>query len=81
MKKIIYRQPMGIVTFSALILTITALIASLALWTERTLEFWLSHFKGDLVDVPYWLSLLLTLVLNGVILAVNIFSEILRLLI
>ena len=50
-----------------------------SLWTDRNLEFWLSHIKHKAVDVPDWLSFLLTLVLNAIALALNIIFEIARL--
>lgn len=33
----------------------------LALWTDRNLDFWFSYFKETPVDVPFWLSLLVTI--------------------
>jgi prepilin-type N-terminal cleavage/methylation domain-containing protein len=51
------------------------------LWTDRTLDFWLSYFKGSQINVPYWISFLVTVILNAVILAINIISELLRLVI
>lgn len=51
----------------------------LSLWTDRTLDFWMTYWKGETVDVPFWLSAVLTLVLNGIILTLNLVSEILRL--
>ena len=54
-------------------------IALVAIWTDRTLEFWMTHFKGVETEVPYWLSFLVTLFLNAIILGVNIISEVVRL--
>lgn len=51
----------------------------LTLWTDRNLEFYLSLAKGQAVDVPNWISFLVTLVLNGVVLALNIVGELVRL--
>lgn len=48
-------------------------------WTDRTLEFWLSMIKHTTVHVPFWMSTLVTLVFNGVILAVNVLTELYRL--
>ncbi len=56
-----------------------SLFGLLALWTDRTLEFWLTQMSDQAVNVPYWLSFLLTLLLNGGILLANVVSEILRL--
>jgi hypothetical protein len=51
------------------------------LWTDRTLDFWLTYFKGADVDCPFWLSLLVSVLLNAVILGLNIISEVARLLV
>ena len=50
----------------------------LGLWTDRNLDFWMSHFKGTAVNVPYWLSLVVTIIGNAVILAANVLGEICR---
>ena len=41
--------------------------------------FLMSYAKGTSVEVPQWLSFILTIVLNGVILVANIASELIRL--
>jgi len=51
---------------------------ALTFWTDRTLDFWLTHFKGEVVDVPYWLSFLTTLVLSPIVVGANLLSEIVR---
>jgi hypothetical protein len=28
----------------------------IVIWTNRNLDFWVSHFKGETVDVPLWMS-------------------------
>lgn len=48
-------------------------------WTESNLEFWLSRFSGHPVDVPFWMAALLTAVLDGLALAADLLSEIIRL--
>lgn len=30
----------------------------LSFWTDRNLDFWLTYFKGETVDCPFWLSFL-----------------------
>lgn len=60
-------------------LFVLALVPLLALWTGRNLDFWLTHFKGHTVHVPFWLDLVATVVLNGIIVGANIISEIVRL--
>jgi hypothetical protein len=54
-------------------------ILPLSFWTDRTLEYWLTMWKGTPVNVPFWLSMLVTLILNAIILGINVVSEILRL--
>lgn len=58
---------------------IIGMIVAISFWTDRTLDFWFTYFKGEPIDVPYWLSLVTTVLLNGIILAVNILSELARL--
>lgn len=54
-------------------------IILLVLWTDRTLDFWCTHFSGHAVNVPLWLSAIATFVGNVVMLILNIISEIVRL--
>jgi hypothetical protein len=54
------------------------LLVALSLWTERNLEFWLSRYKGSEVDLPFWMSAVLSVVLSVIVVAANIVSEILR---
>lgn len=56
-------------------------IYPLSLWTDRSLEFWMSFIKGTPILCPGWLSFLVTLCLNAVILGLNVLSEIVRLVI
>lgn len=30
-------------------------------WTDRNLDFWITHIKGETVDVPFWLSMIISL--------------------
>lgn len=60
------------------VLVVLAVIPLLGLWTDRNLDFWLTHLKGHVVNVPYWLSLILSLLLNAGIIAANIIAEIAR---
>lgn len=57
---------------------IVGIFPLVALWTDRNLDFWCSHFKHHAVNVPYWLALVLTIIGNGFILAANIIGEIAR---
>lgn len=52
-------------------------IALIALWTDRNLDFWVSHIKGEDVNVPYWLSFLVSLFAPATIVG-NILAEIAR---
>ena len=62
-----------------LVLIIPVLVILLSMWTDRTLDFWLTFIKHSSVDVPMWLSVIATIVFNGGMLAINIISEIVRL--
>ena len=69
----------GCIEMSLLFALSTFFFWLLSLWTDRNLEFWLSYFKGNPITVPGWMSFVLTVVLNGVILVANIVGELLRL--
>lgn len=64
--------------FEVLVIFIASCIV-LSFWTDRTLDFWVSRFEGVAVDVPAWISVLVTLITNFIMLALNIISEIVRL--
>jgi len=49
------------------------------MWTDRNLEFYLSMIKKTAVHVPFILSWLLTVLLNGIILVIDLILEIVRL--
>jgi len=61
-----------------LFMIIMAINAVVALWTDRNLDFWVSHFKGEQTDIPYWLSFIVTMIGNGVILLANVVAEVAR---
>ena len=48
-------------------------------WTESNLEWICFLIKGEYVDVPYWLALLLTLFTNIFGFAFNIICELMKL--
>ena len=58
---------------------VIGVFVALSFWTDRNLDFFVSYFKGSPVDVPFWLSALVTILLNGLILVANIIAEIVRL--
>lgn len=51
----------------------------LTIWTDRTLDFWCTYISGHTINVPIWLSALCSFIGNGVVLVINIISEIIRL--
>jgi hypothetical protein len=62
-------------------LLVFAAFPMLALWTGRSLDFWLTHFKGHAVHVPYWIDVAITVCLNTIAIGANVVSEICRYLI
>ena len=50
----------------------------MALWTNRSLDFWATQMKHHAVHIPFWLAFVVTLVGNGVILLFDVVSEIAR---
>lgn len=77
-----YKKRKGQSLITALLPTIiwfglaVTLITAFSFWTNRTLDFWMTYFKGEVVDVPFWLSVVLSIFWNGAVLIVNIISEI-----
>ena len=66
--------------YSGLRLTIIiGLLYLLSLWTDRNLDYFVSLIKGESVDVPFWLSVVVTILLNALIVVSNIIAEISRL--
>lgn len=61
----------------SLLVVLAALFVPLGLWTDRTLDFWLTRFCGHVVDVPFWASLLVGFVAPFTFL-MNLVSEIAR---
>lgn len=66
-------------TLGITLLVVVVISYFLALWTEKNLEFWLGYFKGEAVDIPFWMSWALSIVLNAFIIALNLISEIIQL--
>lgn len=62
-----------------LLICALAFVPVLGIWTDRTLEFWLSYFRHETISVPYWLSLIITIIFNGIAIGINILSELFRL--
>lgn len=59
-------------------LYVAVIIGGFTMWTDRNLDFWMSCWQKKEIDVPYWTSLIITIVFNGIIIAVNIIAEIIR---
>ena len=68
----------GCITFILLTVASLTLLYVLSLWTDRTLDFWATYFAQHAVDIPMWLSILLTFIGNGIIFGLNVISEIVR---
>ena len=65
--------------FSVWILLIVPLLILVTIWTDRSLEFWLAFAKGTMVEVPWYLSFLMTMILNGFAVPFNLLTELFRL--
>lgn len=59
--------------------SILAIIALLSLWTDSNLDWMMSEIKGQVVNVPYWVSFFTTLIFNGFALMFNIIVSLVRL--
>ena len=58
---------------------IIVLILPFAYWTDRTLDFWVSLIMGSHIDIPLFISFVITLFFNVATFIVNILSELFRL--
>lgn len=47
-------------------------------WTDRTLDFWCTYFSHHAVNIPMWVSCLVTFIGNGAMFLLNLISEIVR---
>lgn len=57
---------------------IISVVAAMSFWTDGNIEWLISTFANRTVDVPLWLSVILTLLLNALVLVFNIIVEILK---
>lgn len=55
-----------------------ALFIPVAFWTDSNLDFWLTYIKKSPIDIPFYLSYIVSIILNGGILAINIILSLLR---
>ena len=69
----------GCFLITCYIMLIIIVVALVSIWTNRTLDFWLTHFSHHTVNVPAWLSILVTIIGNGFMFAINVISEVARL--
>ena len=63
------------------VLLIAIIVLPISLWTQRSLEFWCMYIKHTPIHVSYWVSVAITVGLNGLALFANAVTEILRLVI
>ncbi len=68
---------MGCLVTSAFLGIYCFIVYLLSFWTDRNLDFWFSYFKGREVDIPQWLSFLVSFV-SPVALAGNILMELFK---
>lgn len=82
MKNLYYKHVAGRTAGTAGVgcLVLICVFVLVAMWTDRNLDFWLTHFKGQAVNCPWWLSTLVTVFLPALI-VLNIVGEIARLLV
>ena len=67
------------VVFVLTLILAVVLVGAMAMWTERSVEFWLFYIKGVHIDIPYWLALVITALGNCVVTFINIITELFRL--
>ena len=66
-----------LIWLSSIALVVVILIG-LSFWTDRSLDFWCTYFSHHTVDVPFWMSALLSFIGNGAVFVLNLVSEIVR---
>lgn len=79
MKKLNAQAEIGAVFGCGMIILVIGMICLMCGWTDRTLDFWCTYFSHHAVNVPMWMSCLITFIGNGVIFLLNLISEIARL--
>jgi prepilin-type N-terminal cleavage/methylation domain-containing protein len=57
------------------ILCIILLFPVIVIWTDGNIEWWIYYLKGEVINIPWWISTIITIVLNGVAIAFNIITE------
>ena len=66
------------IQFMFIILIYLILFIPVAFWTDSNLDFWLSYIKKTSIDIPFYVSYIVSVILNGIILAINIILSLLR---
>lgn len=61
------------------LIVLAIILVPLTMWTDRNLDFWLTHFSDKTVDVPWWASGLVAFFGNGFTILGNLIGEIARL--
>jgi Ca2+/Na+ antiporter len=72
---IVYGAVFGVIGF--MIALYLGIVALLALWTDRNLDFWATYVKGVEVDVPYWVAFIVSIFAPLAVLG-NVISEVVR---
>jgi hypothetical protein len=81
MKFDMFETLVKIACFLFIIILAVFLVVCFGFWTDRNLDFWLSHFAGHSVNIPYWLSLIVSIAFNAIIIGANIVGEVCRFLV
>lgn len=68
-----------LITWMATLIAIITIFVACTFWTDRTLDCWCSYFAHHTVDIPTWLSFIVTVIGNGLTMFLNVISEVVRL--
>lgn len=61
-----------------MVFDIICLIWLISMWTDHNLDFWVSYVKHEMIDVPYWISIIVSILFNVLALIFNLISEIIK---
>ena len=82
MEKLIssYKEELNLSTMLWISIFCLLVICLLSFWTDRNLDYLGQWIQGNnTFNLPYWVSFIATVVLNGVTFAFNVIMEIIRL--
>ena len=65
---------MNKLTIGILVTIVVGFTCLVGLWTQSNIQYWVDYFGKD-VDIPFWLALLLSIMLNIGIITLNLVSE------